>query len=210
MKRISRNFMIILAMLALSGMVVLFSGAREYAVPFEEIPVSRQIGEFTADELTMDPSALDLIQPDRMVFREYRSAGKNINLYIGYYKNMEKSDLAHSPLVCYQGQGWRIAGLSVINIPAGSRRSIRVNSMIVEKGTDKETAFYWFAAKEYETASLSSMRIRLFLRKLMGKPTPNCFIRVSMPVMSGNGSAEQKLLMDFIRLMGPSINDIFK
>ncbi len=210
MKRISRNFIIILAMLALSGMVVLFSGSSEYAVPFEEIPVSRQIGEFTADELIMDPAALNLIQPDKMIFREYRSTGKSINLYIGYYKNMEKSDLAHSPLVCYQGQGWKIAGLSVIDIPAGINRNIRANSMIIEKGADKETAFYWFAAKEYETASLSSMRIRLFLRKIMGKPTPNCFIRVSMPVMSGNGSAEQKILMDFIQQIVPSIDDAFK
>ncbi len=210
MKRISRNFIIILAVLAVSGLVVFFSGASEYVIPFEDIPVSRQIGEFTADELTMDPSALDLIQPDKMIYREYRSAGKSINLYIGYYKNMEKSDLAHSPLVCYQGQGWGIESLSVIDIPAGISRNIRVNSMIIKKGADKETAFYWFAAKEFETASLSSMRVRLFLRKLMGKPTPNCFIRVSMPVLSENGSAEQKMLMDFIQRTVPSIDDIFK
>ncbi len=191
-------------MLLIAGFTVFFYQTHNQPVSMQEsIVLPQSIGQWVGHDITMNEKARKLIQPDAMVFRNYQYDNQSINLYLGCYGNMDRSDLAHSPLVCYQGQGWTIIGQTETSLalPA-NRTNINLNRLIIEKGGSREMVFFWFQTKGYLTAQLGNMRARLLWMKLKGGSSANCFIRVST-VINGSAQGEEQMLINFIQLIYP-------
>ena len=155
----------------------------------------------------MESNAIELISPDAMVFRLYKNKMEDrIVLYVGFYQTMEKADLAHSPLVCYTGQGWDFKpnGSYSIKLPA-PYNTLHIRSVIIEKESQKQLVWYWFQSKDYSSESLWKMRIQLFLNKLIGNSTQNYFIRLSTSIDNTKVHAAEKLLHEFIKQVYPEL-----
>jgi len=158
----------------------------------------RDLKDWRGVELTIDPGAIDLINPDIYIFRDYIRGSDRINVYIGYYESIEKSDLAHSPLVCYPGQGWKISAKKRISfaIDANSANFIR---LIVSKGSVQHLVLYCYKAKELVTASEIKAKFYLLKEKIFHGRSQSAFIRFSTEIKNGDLEKAQNLLVNFIK-----------
>lgn len=168
-----------------------------------------KLGQWNGFNIKMDPGVLSMIQPDAYVYRNYYQGQTVVNLYIGWYETMEKSDLAHSPLVCYQGQGWAIRDRRDRHVQLADQSTFDTQRMIIEKEGQKDLVLYWYQAKGYSTGQLGKMRFRLLRNKLLGRSSTNCFVRVSTTMSKGKTN-EDKVLDRFIRDSYPKINAFFQ
>lgn len=172
------------------------------------VAVPEAIGQWTGTEVSLDSSALGLIRPDSYIFRNYRMGEAAINVYLGWYETMDKSDLAHSPLICYHGQGWTVREQSNKQITIKGILALNVQEMIIEKGTQSELVIYWHQTGDFTTGSMGEIRLRLFWQKILGQFEKNCFVRTSIS-FKGDKKAREHELENFIKEFSPKINELF-
>jgi len=53
----------------------------------------------------LDAQTFSFLDLDDYTQTRYGKDGKSVSLYIGYYFSLDKVSAAHSPLVCFPGQG---------------------------------------------------------------------------------------------------------
>lgn len=207
-----RTLYTILMLYAAAGAALLLLGREPAPVAgerFRRIPL--EIAEWTGRDLRMDEQAIDIIQPDRMVFRNYTDGERVVNFYLGYYVDIDKSDLAHSPIVCYQAQGWGIRQQDTAElVPRGADGTVRFRRLLIEKGDHREIVYFWYQTRGYATDSLGLMRARLLLDQLTGKGSFNCFIRLSMIVPRDAGLDQDGPMRAFVNDIYPYVHELFE
>jgi EpsI family protein len=156
------------------------------------------VGYWRGVDLAMDKSAIDLIRPDAYVYRNYHYNGGTVNVFIGHYETLEKSDLAHSPLVCYPGQGWQITGKDEMALRLGNRH-VELATMKVQRGTDESLVMYGYKADQLVTGSLFKARLHLIKGRILNRSGQSAFIRFSTDIIGGDVDGAENLLADFIR-----------
>ena len=103
----NRRLIYITVSLVVAALVVHFNPSvatskkeKSLSQAFFNIEEWRMVGE---DDLSQEVLlSLDL---DDYLFRDYSNSRGIVSLYIGYYRDAEKIGAAHSPLVCFPGQG---------------------------------------------------------------------------------------------------------
>jgi len=125
-------------------------------------------------DLTMSSDAISLIQPDMFLFRNYERDKNVINVFIGYYENLDKSDLAHSPLVCYAGGGWIIHDKKdiVLNVRGCD---LEFTQLEVKKGDIRNLVIYGYRDGKLTTGSLIKNDFYMQLDKLFEGSTENIY-----------------------------------
>ena len=63
----------------------------------------------TLEVLGFDQKIVDALQLDDYTHRTYSNGEDTVWVYVGYYLTDRSIGAAHSPLVCYPGQGWLIS-----------------------------------------------------------------------------------------------------
>jgi EpsI family protein len=178
-------------------------GARPTMVPMV-------LGDWRGVDLPIDSAAIDLIKPDFYIYRNYALDGQNINVFIGHYETLEKSDLAHSPLVCYPGQGWEITEKNRIEFKV-SQRNIEFASMTVQKGAQENLVVFGYRTEKLITGSIIKARLHLIKERILNNSERSAFIRFSTGIVNGNLNGANRLLINFIKnntiLLYESIND---
>jgi len=146
-------------------------------------------------DLTMSSDAISLIQPDMFLFRNYERDKNVINVFIGYYENLDKSDLAHSPLVCYAGGGWIIHDKKdiVLNVRGCD---LEFTQLEVKKGDIRNLVIYGYRDGKLTTGSLIKARLHLIKHKLFNNVSNNAFIRFSTD-LNNDELLAQNLIRDF-------------
>ena len=119
-----------------------------------------EINGWHSTDLVMEASALNLIQPDMFLFRNYTRENKNINVFIGYYETLDKSDLAHSPLICYPGSGWTIEEKRTIKLNIKGD-DIGFTQLKLKKGSRRDLVLFGYKTKGLMTGDLIRARINL-------------------------------------------------
>lgn len=144
--------------------------------------------------------ALDL---DDFLHRIYKSADIYISLYIGYYHSNKKIGAAHSPLVCFPGQGWDYTYKKNLSVQAG-KDTLNIAKLLISKGEEKQLVLYWFQAYDKTTSSTFTQKIDLFLSRLVQQKEHNAFVRIMLPL---NESMDEEKAMqtsiEFIRSFYP-------
>ena len=194
-------FFAIAGIYTLMGVYLLFYSSNNSPKEIQPLQFSKKIGQWSGLDIPMDNDALNLISPDDMVFRLYQNPiHKSVTLYVGLYSDMDRSDLAHSPLVCYTGQGWSYNSNGVLPIALGDPYgAIDVSSITIEKENNRQIVWYWFQSKNYSSDSLFKMRVKLFIDKLIGRDTKNAFIRISVPIDPDDEKSSKDMLHRFFK-----------
>lgn len=205
-------FFIIAGVYIITGVFLFLPTEKGAAPEIKPLHLSDTIDQWSGVDIPMDSSALDLISPDGMVFRLYQNQTQmSVTLYVGFYLNMDKSDLAHSPLVCYTGQGWNYHDNGSYPVKLGEpHKTIDVSSIVIEKENQRQLVWYWFQSSNYSSATLFNMRVRLFIDKLMGRDTKNVFVRISVPIGPDAVKSSDKILHRFVKQIFPQIYEYFK
>ena len=144
--------------------------------------------------------------------RYYIGPGQNmVDLYIGFYRSQRQGDTMHSPLNCLPGAGWNPVEKKYVVVPvdsgdASKPRSIEINSIMIQKGVDRQVVLYWYQSHGRVVASEYWGKIFTVLDAIRFNRTDAAMVRVISPVSSMDEqavvSAEEQGI-EFVRALYP-------
>jgi EpsI family protein len=203
----------ILSTLLLAACGYLLFAARPEIKPISEplanLPV--QLGTWQGySSSNLDNSVLAVLGVDEYINRLYYSPNQTvIGLYVGYYQSQREGDTIHSPLNCLPGSGWNPMERHIVSIQIGSGTSIRINSLVVTKGTDKQVVLYWYQSHGRVIASEYMGKIFTVLDALRTNRTDAALVRVISPIMGMDTASEvlaEEQAIDFVKNLFPTLS----
>lgn len=172
---------------------VVFLSARyfqcfDHTKPSEVYHFPEKIGIWQGHEIDHNSEQLSSwLSTENIVFRQYRSSETNtaVSVYIGYYRDLESSNMAHSPEVCYAGQGWKVLSQKSVQVAFASSKA-KVKRMTVQKGREREVVYSWWQTGDGVYPNNYWYHLHQFLKKLALGETSSIWVRVSA-VTAGSG-----------------------
>ena len=166
---------------------------------------------WTSRDVKYDKSILDVLDPDITIFKQYQDKTHiPVTMFIAYYNSAEKSDLSHSPIVCFTGQGWEIISSSQKSIPVGILDETILNiNRIEQKYLDTYmVSYHWYQTAHSSFRSRGAQKISLLIDKLTEKKENNAFIRLTIQGSSKiDVENAENLLERFIKDFYPTLKD---
>jgi EpsI family protein len=202
---------ILIVLLSLTALLVRGHAGRDGDVTAKE-PLRQACAEMRTWRLVannaLDARIADELNLDDYLFSTFGKGRVLINLYIGYYRTAGKVGAAHDPLVCFQGQGWRIDGQESGEYMLAGNRNLKISysSMIAERQDERQLVIYWFQGNGKAVATTSVQKLVTLLDKLSGKGEENAFVRISAPIGDDSREAVQQRLFDFIEEFYPGFH----
>jgi EpsI family protein len=95
----------------------------------------------------LEENIYQFLDLDDYIFRTYEKDGVQITLYIGFYYTADKVSAAHSPLVCFPGQGWTITEPEYKQLKVGDHQ-INYAQIDATLGNQKELIVYWYQSHD--------------------------------------------------------------
>jgi EpsI family protein len=160
-------------------------------------------------DIQIEKDIVDALSLDDFLFRTYANNGRSVSLYIGYYRTSDKVGAAHSPLVCFPGQGWEISIPEKIKV-AWENGQINAEKLIVSKRQHKELLVYWFQAYDKTSSGTLRQKINNYWARVNSKPQDNAFVRISVDIADANIDDAFKSAVIFIRDFYPHFLDYIK
>jgi EpsI family protein len=150
----------------------------------------------------LDREVLQALEVDEYVSARYSNGGADVALYVGYYKTMGKLGSAHSPLVCFPGQGWVLSS-KMENVLTIDGRLVSLTKMVTEKGQNRAAVIYWFQANKRTSHGTFWQKIYAFWSKILDSREENAFVRVSVSLH--NKSTEEAFYegIEFVKAFYP-------
>jgi EpsI family protein len=178
------------------------------------IQIAEWHGRATPD---LDAREIRVLGADEYLVRVYHEgAGQPVALFIAYYGNQRTGAVIHSPLNCLPGAGWqpvdrRRVLVDVDTTRAGALprgRPIEVNRVVIQKGDERQLAFYWYQERGRVIASEYASRVFLMLDAARYGRTDGALVRLLTPVGSDAGDADRAAsrLIEFVRTIFPRLN----
>jgi exosortase D (VPLPA-CTERM-specific) len=116
-----------------------------------------------------------------------------LNFYIAYYASQRAGVHAHSPQLCIPGGGWNIINHSIVPVPLGEDRSIRVNRIVIEKQGIRQIVYYWFEERGRQIAEEFRLKYYALRDMLLDDRTDGALVRIVAPIDgSGEHAADLK------------------
>jgi EpsI family protein len=141
----------------------------------------------------IDPKVLAVSGVDDYLSRTYISSDQSeVSLYIGYYQSQRAGDTIHSPLNCLPGAGWNPLGRKVISVSIQPKAIIRINSIVVIKGTDKQEVLYWYHSHGRVIATEYWAKYYTILDAFRTNRTDGALVRVITPIAGLSSDEERK------------------
>lgn len=130
------------------------------------------------EELGLDQTVLDDLQPDGLLSRGYRRPdGVPVWLIIVYFENARLG--AHDPLLCYRSQGFELELLpdetiqtSLGAVPTKTFRAVRGSRV-------ERVNYFWYTAGARALAEVRTFRDEMFFQGLKENRSFGAFVRVS-------------------------------
>ena len=134
--------------------------------------------------ISLADDALEMLDLDDYFYADYKGPDGKINLYIGYYYSANKAYAAHSPLICYPSQGWKIEEQQPSRSVNIDSHQIHYDEITTSLSSRKELVLYWFQAYERTNTHIVSNKIDMGYNKLMQNGEQHGFVRVSVPLIN--------------------------
>ena len=133
----------------------------------------------------LDPTIVKALELDDYINQNYSNGNNTISLYIGYYLTTKKVGAAHSPLVCFPGQGWVVSNTKDESLTIGGHH-LQLASMVIDMGQRKELVLYWYQSFDKTSSGTFLQKIYAIWAKFLNRGEENAFVRVSIPI-NNNG-----------------------
>lgn len=165
----------------------------------------------------MEQQFIDSLSFDDYLMANYVSPDRElVNFYVGYYATQNKGKVPHSPRGCIPSGGWRIVGMErqMVDVweetPATaalpSAPQIPVNSVIIQKGKDRQLVYYWFEQRGRVLTSEFAVKWYIFWDSITQGRSDGALIRLVTPLPEGSEMAEaHRRLRDFTRRVQPEL-----
>ncbi|MBI1195098.1 MAG: VPLPA-CTERM-specific exosortase XrtD [Gammaproteobacteria bacterium] len=156
-----------------------------------------RLGDWVGKFSPLEAQYIDALNFDDYVMANYHEPdGSAVNFYVGYYATQRKDKVPHSPEACIPGGGWEITKLTQAvpgsflkrPIPLNKGQSpLQVNSLIIEKGSDRQLVYYWFQQRGRVLTNQWAVKWYIFWDALTRNRTDGALVRLVTPI--GPGSA---------------------
>jgi len=147
-------------------------------------------GYKTLSQIEMEEKAVKMLKLDDYAFLDFLGDKGRINLYIGYYYSADKAYAAHSPLICYPSQGWKIDNRPVSSSLSVGPHKIYYEEIITSYGGDRELVLFWYQARLFTNTQGYKNKISMGYNKLVNNDEQHGFIRVSVPLQDSYDEAK--------------------
>jgi EpsI family protein len=154
----------------------------------------------------LDAASLDILRMDDYLNRTYAdAAGRRVNLYVGYWGSQRQGDTIHSPQNCLPGSGWQPVESSRVSL-AIDGRSIPVTRYLIERGGDRQLAYYWYQGRGRITASEYANKLWLIVDAARLHRSNGALVRVMSPVdRTQDADAAGAMVAGFVRQVFPRL-----
>ena len=204
MKRL--HLAVLCSMLAITCLFVYRSSVSSHSA--KEIELQQVFGPVAGYRMIgsqqLEDPIVSFLELDDYVMTTYRKSELPITLYIGYYYTLDKVSAAHSPLVCFPGQGWTIDRPEKRSLMVGNHT---VNYAEIKASLEghRELVLYWYQADDDTAPEVYYNKVNAALNKLSGGSSEHAFVRISVPFGQGITKEQARLEgLEFIAEFYPS------
>ena len=178
------------------------------------IRVAAWQGQATAD---LKAQEARILGADEYLTRVYsQAATEPVALFIAYYGSQRTGAVIHSPLNCLPGAGWQPVERqrTVVDVhsaapddPSPRGRRIEINRVLIQKGEERQLAFYWYHERGRVIASEYASRVYLMLDAARYGRTDGALVRVLTPVGGDPGGIDRSAsrLVSFVQAIFPGL-----
>ena len=159
-------------------------------------------GYQTERSIDLSNDNVKMLKLDDYIFIDYKGPTGHTNLYIGYYYTANKAYSAHSPLICYPSQGWKIADKPQKKTLQLGPNIINYEEIITSLGEQKELVLYWYQAGLQTNTQVYKNKIDMGFNKLRNNDEQHGFVRVAIPLTTSY-TETQKAATNFIMAFYP-------
>jgi len=145
----------------------------------------------------MEENIIEFLDLDDYTLTTYEKDGVQITLYIGFYYTADKVSAAHSPLVCFPGQGWTITEPEYGRLKVGDHQ-IDYAQIDATLSNQKELIVYWYQSHDDTTQLVYRNKINTLINKLVNGDQQHAFVRVSVPLNKTKSNSEESAIKDFM------------
>ena len=150
----------------------------------------------------LDDHVISFLELDDYTQTRYEKDGRAIDLYIGYYFSLDKISAAHSPLICFPGQGWTVSQPTEYRITV-NQNEIHYAEIIASMEERQELVMYWYQAHEKTVPEAYKNKLNALLNKVTGKKQEHAFIRMSVPIGKSGPEEARNVGKNFIAAFYP-------
>jgi EpsI family protein len=212
---VPRILILIVSFLAASAYIAQASKTEPVTMrdPLARVPTL--IDQWRGYDVPIDDEVLAVLGVDDYLNRTYVSNSDWASTYVGFYQTQRQGSSIHSPMNCLPGAGWNPVSRSYLTVPVSpepnstTKQDIRINRIVIEKGMERQLAFYWYQAHGRVVASEYWGKAYTVLDAMRLNRTDGAIIRVICPILGPGPYAEQdaeKLGVGFIQLMYPLLS----
>ena len=197
--------LLILSILFLFTCVFVYIG--EDTVHISKKPMRQYLGNIdnykTLQHIKLADNALRMLKLDDYLYVDYEGPNGKVNLYIGYYYTAGKAYAAHSPLICYPSQGWKIDEQSSDHTVNVGTYVINYDEITTSLRNQKELVLFWYQAHHHTNTTIVNNKIDMGVNKFFNNNEQHAFVRVSVPLEGLTLDQAQKSAIDFINVFYP-------
>lgn len=166
-------------------------------------------GWHVIDQNSMSPQVEKMLGVDDYVLRSYSQSPKSINLYVSYFSYTSRNKGYHSPLNCMPGSGWNIAQTRPIQLSLNNQqqKKVTVNQLILQKGSQKQVALYWYQCRGRIIHSEYWERIYRVWDSIIRGRTDGSFVRLIYKSSSRDLDKATLELKDFAKAVIPTLSN---
>jgi len=151
-----------------------------------------------------------MLKLDDYLFSTYRGKNGLATLYIGYYYSAGTAYAAHSPLVCYPSQGWKIDTRPITGALEVGPHKIHYEEIVTSHYDKKELVLYWYQARLFTNTQEYKNKISMGYNKLFFNDEEHAFVRVSLPLENRDRRQVKAYAIDFIKDFYPRFEEFIK
>ena len=171
---------------------------------FALIPM--QSGNWSGQEYFFPDQTYELLKADASTLRRYaNNEGKELYLFISYFKSQKYGSQIHSPKNCLPGSGSKILSREKTRIKGSTGSSLLVNRLLISDSQSKEVMYYWFQTRSGLVTSELGLKLDLVINSLKRTPTDAAFIRINLPLNEVSEKEALFLVEDFLQVFQPRI-----
>jgi len=168
-------------------------------------------GYTSTGHVPLDEGVVKFLDLDDYLQSTYRQAGisdpmEAVSLYIGYYNSLAKISAAHSPLVCFPGQGWTIDMPSENEIDIAGRR-IKYSEIIAKLHDTRLLVIFWYQAGDQTEAEVYKNKLNAVKNRFTGKSEEHAFVRITAPLVGDSIDEARTRAFAFLKAFYPLFLD---
>jgi exosortase D (VPLPA-CTERM-specific) len=202
-------FLAALVLLVVAAGLTLAIDEREEVPParssFAEFPL--ELAEWKGRNQALEQVYIDALKFTDYVMVNYQREGQpgGVNFYVAYYASQRAGESAHSPRSCIPGGGWKIEGLSQIDLaglaPGGG--ALRANRVQIAMGDNRQLVYYWFQQRGRIITNEYLVKWYLMLDSIMRNRSDGALVRVTTMIPPGKEWSDgDAVLRDFMTTLG--------